>query len=63
MTFKITKTSDNTYSEFKEISTIEELIAFKEEVGKELIITDFDNSSDCYEPYKYCIEIYNGHRE
>ena len=30
MTFKITKTSDETYSEFKEISTIEELMAFRD---------------------------------
>lgn len=63
MTFKITKTSDETYSEFKEISTIEELMAFRDEVDKELIITDFDNSSNAYEPYKWCIEIYDTYRE
>lgn len=63
MTFKITKTSDWDYSEFKEISTIEELMAFRDEVDKELIITDFDNSSTTYEPYKWCIEIYDDYRE
>ena len=62
MTFKITKTSDETYSELKEISTIEELMAFRDEVDKELIITDFD-SSNAYEPYKWCIEIYDTYRE
>lgn len=63
MTFKITKSSDYTYSEFKEISTIEELMAFRDEVDEDLIITDFDNSSATYERYKWCIEIYDEYRE
>ena len=72
MTFKITRTSDWEYSEYKEISTIEELIEFYKtfEIGncssRELILTDYDTSHDRSndEPkYEYCLEIYDEYRE
>ena len=40
MKFLITKASDINYFETKEVSTLEELLAFREETGEDVIIGD-----------------------
>lgn len=54
MEFKVKRTSDyfSTEPTIKHINTLEELLAFQEEVGAPLIIVGLENKIEIYDDYR-----------